>query len=344
MLLVLLYFPFLSLSLSSEKCPSYSCSTSTSTTDSACITYSNYVYTLFQCSNITDYCVTSGPGQEGFCQESYEAVYHYYPGQECASDSECQSNVCQNEICQGNATGELCTGNKACAVGLSCKGGVCSNLISIGEFGCFNDYDCVNNAGCNMITAEGGGECVEYYSIDSYENVDNCYGNYNRLCKSTTCSEYQGNNICLDLMQNNGNSPYACNTTDYCYSQPDSYTGTVLYGKCECALNGNSYCSLFAGDPEAYEYKNYRNAWVNSKEIHLCHTTQRFEESCIEQNWDSKKYSYFYYADYVNFYQKIYDAEQCVLEIYFPVTYYHLVNFEESSGSIIVAVIAFLVT
>ena len=344
MLLALLSLPFLCFGLSTVPCPTYTCSTAVnSTLGSSCISNSSYAYSLSLCSNSSYYCEISGPGQGGLCELSYSLPVISYPGEACTANSTCTSGNCNAGMCTGNARGGQCVTNVDCAVGLSCRNQNCTALILSGSSGCNNDYDCINSAGCSFINNDEEGDCVDYYSLAEYTEVESCHGNRNKLCYSGLCAAYQGGYVCLPEVQNSGNSPYMCSTADYCYSQNDTYTGTILKGKCECSIGGNSYCSLFPGDPETYDYKNYRNAWINSQQINSCHTERRFEEQCMSQMWDSKKYSYLYYEDYVNLYGKIYNYTDCALQMYFPVAYYHYSSLQLSEAAFLAVLAMFLV-
>lgn len=51
-----------------------------------------------------------------------------YPGDACASDSECISDDCQNGTCKGLDFGYYCTSDDQCDVGLFCNSSsVCTN-------------------------------------------------------------------------------------------------------------------------------------------------------------------------------------------------------------------------
>ena len=344
MLIITLLFPAVCLGLSTSPCPKYSCLTnSSSAIGDICIYNSSYSYTVTPCSNSSLYCDISGPNQFGYCQETATFQSTSYPGEKCNNNTDCYSNICTNNICVGLPGGSSCASDMDCTVGFSCRRGICSSLISIGNSGCSSDYDCANNAGCSYLNAEAQGICIEYYSLTPYTIVSVCYGNKNKLCNSGICGNYLGKDLCLPELENSLNSPYSCNTSDYCYSEPDAYTKIVINGKCLCALNGKAYCSLFPGDPETYDYRNFRNAWVNTKEIHKCHTLRRFNRACMDQQWSNIKYSYWYYEDYANLYQVLYNASNCVMQVYYPDFYTNLITFQQSAGYLIMVALGTLV-
>ena len=284
MLILSLLIPIFCSSLSSAPCPTYKCSAnSSSTVGSTCVYNTSYAYTVIPCFNSSFYCDVSGPSQLGLCQLQNTTKSLSYSGEKCNNNTDCYSKICTGNLCVGISQGKACLSTLVCAVGLSCIGSLCLPLINIGNSGCSSDYDCVNNAGCSYINFQGLGTCIEYYSLAEYTILNTCYGNKNKLCSSGICGEYLGKALCLPELENSLNSPYLCSTTDYCYSENDTYTGIIINGKCECALDGNSYCTLFPGDPETVNYKTFRNAWINTKEIQLCHTLRRFSRVCMDQ-------------------------------------------------------------
>jgi hypothetical protein len=333
MLELVLIFRTVSALLSSGACPSYNCGVLNGTSiDSVCISSSSTSYTVSKCSNSSLYCEVPGPSQPGTCQLNYQQTYLSYPGEGCTVNANCTSNSCLNNVCQGASYQSACISDQDCNRGLNCRKGACSSQLSIGQYGCSNDYDCVNNAGCSTVNSQFSGTCIQYYSLSNYYSINYCYGNKNKLCESGVCGTYNGTYLCLPELENSLYSPYACNTSDYCYSVPDPLTGISLKGKCECGLSGNSYCTLFPGDPETLDYKVHRNAWVNTNAIQLCHTSRRFSTQCINQQWDSKKYSYWYYEDYVNLYPYVYNAPSCTIQVYYPDYYSNILNFQISDS------------
>lgn len=335
MIMILFPAPLLVLSLSSEDCPKYTCSSSNTTEiDEVCISQLAANYDLIPCSyGLT--CEIPGPNQESTCSNLTSSSPLSFPGEKCNEDSDCITSKCLGSHCSGSPEGDPCTKTRDCDIGLACKSSVCILLKEIDEKGCRNDYDCVNNAGCSYISTSTYGVCTEYFSLSDYTEVKYCYGNKNPLCKSGTCSNNNDTLICLPELSNTLQSPYECIVSDYCYSEEDDVTGTILKGKCECSLDGKSYCSLFPGDPETYDYKVHRKAWLNTKEIHKCHSERRFSTECMDDVWDSKKYSYWYYENYVNLYAQTRNADACSLSMYYPSYSEVMLTFTSSFGGVL---------
>ena len=338
-MIFILCLPVIISGLSTSACPSYTCSTVNGTTvDSVCISVTGNLYSVAGCTSSGLFCEPGSIGQNGTCQNSVVYNYSAYPGESCANNSNCSSSNCLKGVCKGTLVNLACASSYDCDVGLSCQSGKCASQIAVNGYGCYNDYDCVNNAGCSFINTLGQGTCIGYFSLSAYSSVNYCYSNKNNLCLSGSCTILSnGTQVCLPELGNSLSTPYSCSTADFCYSITDTTTNTVLQSKCECGLSGNSYCTLFPGDPEAYDYKNMRSAWLKTQEIHSCHTLRRFSSLCMNEKWDSKKYSYWYYEGYVNLYPFIYGAKNCLIEVYYP-QYYEDITVYQLSGSMIIGV------
>lgn len=301
----------------SQTCLEYGCNSSEvlESTEDECV-YLDGSYQVSSCDNGL-HCEVPAAGQTGYCLSTQTSTEFAYPGEACSDTVICLYGTCNSEVCEGYGENESCAKTQECDSGLSCQDEKCKSLLDIDEKGCYNDYDCVNNAGCSTINDDGSGKCIEYFSVASQSSVDVCFGNKNLLCESGSCSAYGDGYVCLPELKNSLSSPYTCDTDDYCYSETDAFTGVYLTGKCGCSLDGNSYCTLFPGDLEANDYQEYSRAWVQTKEIHKCHSVRRFDEDCINQKWDSKKDTYLYNEALVRLYNQIENADSCLIEVFF---------------------------
>jgi hypothetical protein len=324
----------------SETCYEFSCENSVlNSTDDKCIFTNSSSFFVSTCEGEL-HCEVPGSGQEGYCLKTVTSLETLpYPGESC-TDS-CRYGTCEEETCKGKSKETSCSKTQECDVGLSCRENLCLPLIEEDESGCYNDYDCVNNAGCSKINSDGSGKCIKYFSINKGDEVDTCYGNKNLLCESGSCGLYGKNFVCLSELKNSLESPYVCQTSDYCYSESDSFTGIKLTNKCRCGLNGNAYCGLFNGDPETSDYKTHSRAWIKTQEIHDCHSVRRFSKECIFEMWDSKKHSYLYFEEYIKLYPRVFNAETCLLDVFYGEFVLREENYDESFQVFIWSAVAF---
>ena len=301
----------------SQKCVEYNCADTDvlDSTEDQCV-YLDKTYQVSPCDDGL-HCEVPAPGQTGYCLNTLSSTDYSYPGEPCSDTQTCLYGSCNSKVCEGLSKDKSCTKTQECDQGLSCQSGKCKTLLEIDDTGCYNDYDCVNNAGCSTTNSDGSGKCIEYFSVSSKKEVETCFGNKNLLCESGVCAAYGDGYVCLPSLKNSLSSPYSCDTDDYCYSEKDDFTGISLTGKCGCSLVGKSFCSLFPGDLEANGYQEYSRAWVQTKEIHECHSVRRFDEDCISQKWDSKKDTYLYNLAVVRLYNQVEKAQDCLIEVFF---------------------------
>lgn len=80
-----------------------------------------------------------------------------------------------------------------CNPGLRCYNGRCYNQIETGNSGCSDDFDCKNDAGCDV------GVCKKLFSVKNRDWVSACLGSQtNYMCSSGFC--YEG--VCIDPPNN----------------------------------------------------------------------------------------------------------------------------------------------
>lgn len=136
----------------------------------------------FKCSNSINQCITTSNGvtklDDTFCTNGQYCLKYFsgndmygvcgtyvytdrYPGAKCTYDSQCYSDLCVDSVCKGTGSGESCSINKDCDVGLYCDSTkVCAELKEAGET-CDDYSQCIMSCGCNK------GICTELYSITS---------------------------------------------------------------------------------------------------------------------------------------------------------------------------------
>ena len=275
-------FIFLFYLVQSQDCVKYTCKTnSQSFTDGTCIAYISSVYYVSPCT--TGVCPISLGISNSSCTTSPTTLQQLYPGNKCTSDSNCTSKSCLNGLCAGNLFGQNCVVNTDCDPDLYCSNaGICDNLIPIQSFGCNNDNNCVNNAGCNV--TENNGVCLSYFSIKPGEYVSDCsYPNINLLCTSGMCGSVNEQYVCLEAVENVAPKPYICSPGGSCLSKPDKNTGVVLSTDCDCGLSskGYAYCNLFTGDDYALNFLFYMKSWLTSSNVRSCNTDMRLDLTCL---------------------------------------------------------------
>lgn len=259
-----------------------------------------------------------------------------FPGEKCALTSDCTlGSTCTNSRCEAKILLSPCTTDLDCNVGLYCNSNfLCVKLIEAMDNGCFNDYQCVNTAGCN-VTAVGvnGGTCIGYFNVSDYEYIATCNNNQSQLCSTGYCVNYEGSNRCFGNAQNNKVYPYNCE--DDCRSFSDPNLGdTYLPGLCNCGYNPErvTVCSLFYQDEEAQRFFSLWNDWATGTDIKKCHTLGRNSFECMKEHWGSyEEYTYKYYK--VQNYPYHYFADDCVLEVFLPEYYYAKNVYEGAVGT-----------
>lgn len=262
--------------------------------------------TCIQSQNSSFYVQTCATGQtcnpmSGQCETEQSYNELGYAGDFCSSNSRCLSMNCVTGICQGGKVDSKCSDHQDCNPGLRCTaGGYCAALISIGSTGCSNDYDCVNNAGCNMTGSTG--RCLEYLSQPIGSIVSDCNSGSSNLCKTAQCTKqpkFGTVGTCKVSVQSLKNLPVSCQSNMDCVGTDGLGTFTST---CSCGYNVNktAYCSPFPGDLPGL---NYYAAWKTALNAtnNICNTLKRFTDSCLEQVGQSEKvltatWGYIYYS------------------------------------------------
>jgi len=116
------------------------------------------------------------------------------------------------------------------------------------------DTDCVNGAACNVTGTQSKNHCIPYMSIQPHMPVGVCATNQvSNLCSSGYCQTTGLNTYaCMAIEPSINYLPMKCGSSVDCRAVSDDYfSDGQLYGTCQCGYNvkGQSYCSLFPGDP-----------------------------------------------------------------------------------------------
>ena len=278
--------------------------------ESYCIHTISNTYYIDPCSSPYA-CQVSYPYNETKC--TYLSPYianSRYPGESCKYNSDCYySTTCISGICVGQSTGSPCSISRSCEIGSFCStDNFCVKQLPLGTFGCNNDYQCVNTAGCRILsnTNSALNQCVKYFSLANLSPLINvnamvCQSGYTN---GTNCMEAPVSQVV----------PNQCTSNSNCSSKTGGQQGYCL---CGYNSKGTSYCTLFAGDDIALKANAYTLKWLESSGIAKAHTNNRLRYDYIRENWnkeDAAKYEYYntYYTNFALFY----GAEECALEVF----------------------------
>ena len=270
--------------------------------NSTCVMYLNGIFYLQLCNDkATPYCIPlDQPNNNSTCQPSPpNPIAYAWPGEACKQNADCAYGTCQQGQCFSLTQGKTCALNDQCNPGLYCGNqNQCVPLVALNQ-SCTEDYQCVNNAGCNFNSTTGKGVCTEYLSIDSYEPVGPCLNNSNMLCGSGTCGYYSAREeyVCIPELPSYAQPPLKCTNDGDCFSIPDFPTGTVLTSECTCSYNpwGMSFCKLFPGDEIGITVRKYLYDWFKSGNFTACNTERRMSLNCLQTHMDTESYLWLAY-------------------------------------------------
>lgn len=311
---MLYLLPFI---VSSETCPAFICSSSTS--PFGCISTSNTTISLSTCTSpYLTFCPYTDFSSDSTCISLPPSPFNTsWPGDFCYSNSTCISQYCSSSTCQGLLASSFCNDTGQCDVYNRCESGNCKVQLYIGfnngqfTLNCTLDSDCVNQGACE------NGNCFKYFSRGEGEYVEDCIDGINWICESGMCYD----NLCISpLASSLGELPVKCQNdtdcqSDYYLDGPQPFS---IYSKCQCGRNsnGDSFCTLFPGDPVQKSYLNLLNEWINSDGITKCHSYSRFKLECIKANWEKSKYLEFaYYYYYSTMFPLISNNPDCVQDL-----------------------------
>mmetsp|Transcript_14658 Transcript_14658/g.21362 ORF Transcript_14658/g.21362 Transcript_14658/m.21362 type:complete len:341 (-) Transcript_14658:370-1392(-) len=297
-------------------CPKYKCSSITTGGPRICVSFQTtepgtYLLDSSKCLE-NEYCPPNHIEAVSVCEEKVDQSPPKWPGEKCSSSLQCKHSKggCVEGKCQGSAEKESCLTSDNCNPGLFCSNGVCVPQISIGRQGCDFDHECVNNAAC--ITKK----CLPYFSIKVNDLTPQCDDTHRSLlCEEEFCyrNSTSGLSYC-GVPPKSKKLPTKCNSNSDCISEVED--GVSINSTCECGYNrdGQAYCSQQIGDPYNVDIYGILKKWYNS-EAENCNTYRRGNWTCMKDymsDWATYNYKKLYSENY----PRIYDAEDCVLEVY----------------------------
>ena len=310
-------------------CDPYKCDSKNFITDAtACQTQDQGTYYLKVCSD--GYTCDTSSGTCAFAPSPYPTAGFANINEACTYTIDClHGGTCRNGHCQGKAKGESCTADEHCNKGLYCgSSDECVEMYDVGEAGCRTDFECVPQAGCDIVSGGTSGKCVQMYTGKPGTPVEYCDGEYadHNLCQSGKCWRNNGRKgICSSFIRNsqyNKNeteTAYTCSST--CTSEVDPLVEKSAETSCECGENtdGLSYCQPFPGDKPAREYFEQLARWTASTAIQNCNARNEVGEptSCMKTWWDPVNYARFnFYKTRLDSWTKVQSNDQCVRQIY----------------------------
>lgn len=306
---MLIYLAILPL-CSALQCNSYRCAPD-GLDDNKCIEY--YSATEVYLQNCPDGygCPASNLPSDVYCQKLGNDTQLAWPGEPCSEEIQCAYGECQNKFCKGTARNEFCKVHDECEPRLRCYMNKCTSLLDHYDKGCVDDYDCINNSGCD------GGTCKAYLATKEASKVNVCNDNYSMFCQSTMCYS----NYCLGFISNDINIPAVCSSDLDCTSS--HYSQDIFpiqfHTPCECGLNpsGTAYCALFPGDSYKEKYLKKLSLYFSSGASSYCNTVRRTSNYCIRTHWGEENYLDLMYLKYMSeLYPSIIDADNCSRKIY----------------------------
>ena len=224
------------------------------------------------------------------------------PGAYCSTNVDCLSDLCVDKACVGAQPFAACESHADCNIGLKCDfhKKYCNHQLYLNETGCFEDYDCLNSAGCIE------GKCIPYHSLNDGETSPS-----DLFCKSG--HKYKG--ICLSSVKvYNKRLPYRCEITEANTEKCEYYDGVnKFFLNCACGINSNGqgYCPLCKGD---LEYKVYlKSVLLMIMHSSRCHTMARNDnKNCHDSELDEAHKNAKIKSFIFHKHQSIQRNEQCV--------------------------------
>ncbi|CAG9320193.1 unnamed protein product [Blepharisma stoltei] len=346
--------------LNDASCPSYACKTSKMTFDkNQCVYYdaADNAYYAKKCSTKDTHCNITLNANSVCIPDPEPDIILNYPGESCKSSDNCfNSFPCVNKVCQGLSQGESCSNTIFCDVGLYCntptagQNGTCQAQIDIGKSGCSVDFDCVNGAGCNVLTPgySTSNECIAYHSIPPHQAVGTCdVHSMSELCQSEYCESLKGVNYCTNLLNSTQKIPVKCNANTPCLSAADDFFEAdpfQINDNCVCGFNKDrtAYCPIFPGDSPRVKLRIQQDKWLSSTKINSCHTIRRFAPECQKLYWNSDDfYALEYYRAYSMLFPFVQDAQDCILQTFF-IDYYNTKKSYNDDGAVSIVISAIL--
>jgi hypothetical protein len=171
-------------------------------------------------------------------------------GESCTDHIQCKSTSCDKGKCRGYDTGHSCTTSSECTTKAYCKTSskTCENQVGNGE-ACDYDDACPNKSGCyNNI-------CTTFFSLPPKTPIAS------QILAELYCNtSFYYNGVCASI-QNVGDIPYECNSTNPCtYNVLETNTIIPLPNLCVCGYNsqGKSYCQLGSTSNTYLRYRDFK--------------------------------------------------------------------------------------
>lgn len=308
----------LDLALSASSCFDYECQ-SISPDVCGVANGSNFTVFLAECPG-GQYCPAPTFSTNTTCVEVPAATGYAWAGEVCNSTFPC---VAQGTCVQGRCTSpipyEPCDSNIDCGVSQYCDSdGICADVQPIGS-ACVSDYQCQQNAACNVSIEMEYGRCVAYMSLQPGAPLAECQSGINLLCSSGTCAQTTSGSLCMSPVASRSPTPVQCTKDSQCISAVDPVTNSSKSGLCTCGFAGNraQYCPAFPGDSVGVSYYSALRLWLNSTAILNCSTQRRLNLYCVYSHWDTENWLKLLTA-YLNYsmYPLVQANSQCVRQAY----------------------------
>ena len=298
-----------------QTCKKYLCSDDLF--DNQCLNYNSReeIVNVKKCINPEEFCPFMIKSNDPITCKSKQVFKstHSFPGGKCKEDKDCIYGTCETNLCRGKDLGDACDGHNQCPLKSSCRTSndetkTCVSLSNEGEV-CTDDYDCLNNLGCNQ------GICTKYLSLALGASIDTSARNTFPLCESG----FAYNGVC-ESFKTVGGEAIQCNLEEnFCKYTNSAGEEVQVKESCLCGKNsqGFRYCTLGNDSSEWVNYLkslkkilsfNFDNC--NTLERTLCPSTiknskQDYDEFVMNSIYALKKH-------------ETIGAENCVIDIFFP--------------------------
>ena len=274
-MIFVLYICLLFYSTALNECPQYSCNDPVTIDNCSILNTSSAIkeYLITPC----EFGLVCMLDSTNISSCSLPEVNSRFPGEFCYSNLDCISNNCTANICAGLPLDKNCNTSSDCNPGLFCPSEDPKFCTQQGIDRCTSDLECLNSYICD------NNICVEMFSVEVNNFTTVIWpNNFAPTCASGYAIKHNETfNNCSDA-PTGGFELVTCDIGDLnaCKGNGDSNS------TCLCAYDGNSYCTLFQGDPPAlsmietwkllFEYSNLN-----------CHTENRWSYACFYNNLGS---------------------------------------------------------
>ena len=268
MLLNLFLLPF-SLVFGTD-CPSYTC-TGTAPTLGTCSSFSSAsgqsAYQITPC--VFGLECPLAPGLSSSCASISNTRY---PGEFCASATDCMSSQCSSGKCQGSPQSAACTSSSQCNPGLYCSSASsqCTPQILEG-IACSSDEECENTSLCDQ------GVCIRMFTGDTGEPTAYIMPvGLAPSCKSGFATASASSFACAATAPVSASAGVtACTADSECVAEDATSSKTCL-----CGYDAQGRCPLFEGDAQVVAMISGFSA-VAALSNNTCHTKNRFGYACF---------------------------------------------------------------